>query len=385
MSTHGSERRCDCCGRLIRKATRIYKGEDYCASCYQREFPRIDCSECGIPSRIHRSDKQQVCLSCIRAGRRCARCQRPTPVASLIQGDCAFCASCANVINDKGSRPTPGYSTCSSCRRHRKIVASTRLGKPLCKKCMDPVTASIEKDKVKDYWFARHYEETYVLAASLPNQALGDLFIAFSFEQAERRGHTHAALQLKNHNQSLLEIDGIVGGLSHASAKDFSSRIDALTLKSYALWWEFLGRNGYPVPSRSEARSLSDARRIEAILEELSFSADKSLIREFLDNVRRAERPPSISTQRLYTRAAKKGGVASLRKIQIAYRGSHRTRGPKTVLRKKQNTVGCYGTITVLVGVFRDRFFHPPGPRGRRRWRGRFWRGVHPTPPWRRG
>lgn len=170
---------------------------------------------------------------------------------------------------------------------------------------MDPVTASIEKDKVKDYWFARHYEETYVLAASLPNQALGDLFIAFSFEQAERRGHTHAALQLKNHNQSLLEIDGIVGGLSHASAKDFSSRIDALTLKSYALWWEFLGRNGYPVPSRSEARSLSDARRIEAILEELSFSADKSLIREFLDNVRRAERPPSISTQRLYTRAAK--------------------------------------------------------------------------------
>lgn len=178
MSTDNHGRRtCDCCGRLLVKAHRIYKGTEYCQACYEQQFARGICPTCQAGVRYHVAEDQvPECQKCTLEKRECGRCHRPTPRAALIHTvqrpdslglnegpvqSIAVCASCVPYFRDPepcgiceklssrlsgaahlqaGLRACPicirkdTHATCSRCRKHRR-VASIDGDRVLCKAC----------------------------------------------------------------------------------------------------------------------------------------------------------------------------------------------------------------------------------------------------------
>lgn len=157
------ERFCDNCGHLIAKATRIFKGQEYCNTCYQREFPPVPCTRCGKTARPHRySQGPALCMGCERDKRKCIRCTAALPRAALLTAAGAACAVCArhfltprpcsrcNVPSTRlGRDPESGsddlvcesclrradHATCSGCRRYRPVASRNVAGKALCAPC----------------------------------------------------------------------------------------------------------------------------------------------------------------------------------------------------------------------------------------------------------
>jgi len=154
---------CTECGRAMSKATRVYKGGRYCATCYKRWFIQKACVVCGKSMRAYRHDEKPVCFSCERIDRRCLRCNRLVPIAGKIVEGRPVCPSC--VPHFKKPLPCPecgrhssylardkaagfdepvcercrrkNFKTCSICRKHRKVHCLTGDGKPLCKNCAE--------------------------------------------------------------------------------------------------------------------------------------------------------------------------------------------------------------------------------------------------------
>jgi hypothetical protein len=157
---------CDDCKRTMVKATRIYRGKEYCAACYKREFRAMICDECHTVSRHHRDyEGPYICPVCIQRTRTCARCRKPVPSAGRVLTDGrAVCPSCVSYFRQPAPCTTcprwstrlarmPKYGvttlicercqghltnrTCSVCRRYRRIVGKSADGKPYCRAC-DP-------------------------------------------------------------------------------------------------------------------------------------------------------------------------------------------------------------------------------------------------------
>lgn len=157
---------CDDCRRKIVKASRVYRGKEYCAACYKREFKALICDLCQTVSRHHRDyEGPYICPVCTQRTRTCARCRRPVPRAGrLLKDGRAVCPSCVCYFRDPAPCTTcprwstrlarmPKYGvttlicqrcqgrltnrTCSVCRRFRRIVGESADGKPYCRAC-DP-------------------------------------------------------------------------------------------------------------------------------------------------------------------------------------------------------------------------------------------------------
>ena len=157
-------RYCDECGRTIVKAHRLYKGAEYCSSCYPRVFIPMPCALCARPARTHRhSTVEPICRQCDRETRRCLRCERPVrqKAARLVDGQ-PICGSCARYfvqpepcawcgvesvhlsraprlgINDKicnSCRNKLTHRSCRTCRRYRPVAGLLPDGKPHCEAC----------------------------------------------------------------------------------------------------------------------------------------------------------------------------------------------------------------------------------------------------------
>lgn len=162
--TQNSLRRCDNCGSLSKKFSRIYKGQNYCSTCYSVEFLRVTCSTCGAAARAHRrSSAPALCGACSRADRVCVRCEKPTPRAGLrVSGESVACPSCAPYYREKGvcsccgqrsSRLLKGdnhnligrvclsclnrftHATCFHCGRYRRKAGELDSGRSYCSDC----------------------------------------------------------------------------------------------------------------------------------------------------------------------------------------------------------------------------------------------------------
>ena len=154
---------CSECSRTMDKAKRVEAGFRYCATCYQRVFVSAPCQRCGKSGRFHKYATEHICRSCQRADRICARCEKPLPHASLIQGKKAYCGPCSEYVkpatlcsgcgqNKRMLSTAPGrgiftklcvpclnrvagdMATCSRCGRYRK-VDGTQDGKAHCAAC----------------------------------------------------------------------------------------------------------------------------------------------------------------------------------------------------------------------------------------------------------
>jgi hypothetical protein len=163
-------RRCDECGRPTLKPTRVHQGCDYCATCYKRVFVIASCAQCGQSARVHRHSAQPAtCSSCIRASRRCLRCDKPLPRAALMVPGGAVCGPCSHHFLEPRPCATCGtpstrlskaagrdaselvcercrrrltHATCSHCGRHRAVEARTADGQPRCVQCLPGGEAS---------------------------------------------------------------------------------------------------------------------------------------------------------------------------------------------------------------------------------------------------
>lgn len=177
MSTDSQGRRtCDGCYTPMVTAHKVYKGSEFCGTCYSRQFVSADCPTCNGNVVHHVSDQQPPsCGSCLRDQRRCARCQRPAPDARIVRDtvpgpdggagithESLVCASCypyttpelpcpicnrpsqrlsgaAHLPDDLRACPScvnkQTHATCSRCRRYRKVISFNESGGPLCIGC----------------------------------------------------------------------------------------------------------------------------------------------------------------------------------------------------------------------------------------------------------
>lgn len=157
-------RYCDECGRTIVKAHRIFENKDYCASCYPRVFVKRPCSACGATARVHRNASgAPLCRPCTLADRVCIRCEKPVPRAGILSDGkpvCPSCAphfriphpcpSCGSLSTRLSAMPSLGivdkicescrrkteHKTCSVCRKHRKVAATSEDGRACCAACI---------------------------------------------------------------------------------------------------------------------------------------------------------------------------------------------------------------------------------------------------------
>lgn len=177
MSTdqHG-RRTCDGCSRLMLKAHRIYKGSEYCGSCYKTRFVSADCPACGEAARYHRDQVPfPPCRACERLSRTCYRCGLPAPDARHVDvvvrlpelddvitkrvpvhaqcvryfkedASCGICRRLSRDLQGASHLPegikacpscvtAPTHATCSRCRKYRKVKTYREDGRPLCGAC----------------------------------------------------------------------------------------------------------------------------------------------------------------------------------------------------------------------------------------------------------
>lgn len=153
---------CDCCGRLIAKAHRIEGRNEYCGTCYKREFVSRPCT-CGKIARVLRNaDAPYRCRACVAATRICIRCDRAVPRAGLRVGNGVVCPSCrphfapkshcescgalsSTLARRAGDMDAPRqcarcstsetHATCVHCRRHRRVAGFVDEGRPYCASC----------------------------------------------------------------------------------------------------------------------------------------------------------------------------------------------------------------------------------------------------------
>lgn len=160
---HKGHRYCDGCGRTGKPIHRVHKGNDYCAACYKRDFLRVDCTTCTGTARVHRRAPEPArCRTCLNSDRRCARCDRPVPIAGCAVPGGVACPSCAvhfrseatcsgcgkqsrRLSSGKGEFETgrlcnvcqnkTTHATCTYCRRYRLRAGTLESGKAYCQEC----------------------------------------------------------------------------------------------------------------------------------------------------------------------------------------------------------------------------------------------------------
>lgn len=154
---------CDVCGRTVEKLTRMEDGIGYCASCYSRAFVSAPCEQCGKSFRTLPSKNEKICRKCRNKDRKCVRCGKPTPRASLTVENGVACGSCAPYF--KEPKPCPlcgqlslfiardsnlgfdepacekcrvkGHINCPTCGKNRRPGGKDDQGRMLCKHCYE--------------------------------------------------------------------------------------------------------------------------------------------------------------------------------------------------------------------------------------------------------
>lgn len=162
-------RYCDGCGRLIAVAHRIDGREEFCRSCYKREFVTRHCV-CGNSLRARKTLAGPfTCRACATNSRTCVRCDRPVPRAGRRVGDGVVCPSCrpfyapAQACESCGERSsalfrTAGdpealrrcpkchaadtHATCKHCGRYRPVMGRDGDGRAYCSPCGPESNAS---------------------------------------------------------------------------------------------------------------------------------------------------------------------------------------------------------------------------------------------------
>lgn len=392
------QRCCDHCGRLMAKAVRIHLGAEYCRGCYQTQFVKVACSRCAQTMRGHRLSVEPICSMCERSERTCLRCRRLTPRASKLVEGKPVCPSCAvyfrpelscegcgeksrrifSSLIDKGAGLDCGdsnaegsrrlmlcqscsirstHTTCSACRRHRRHVADTLDGKPLCPACAaKPTTHNCPAcgELIAGTGLGRCLpcslrtsasRKALVLRAGLERPWCHDLWDGFAGELIGSKRHLHKASKILAASLPYFQIvecafearSSITSEALHAS---IASPVHRRHLLAYRFFLDALG-----VQDAKKARDrFNETRRLEEILVRAQNSAYASLLADFVEALR--VKGTASRTIRLYAGVAQTFCARSGTTADRAWK-------PQSILEFLQHTPGAANSLSAFVGFCR--------------------------------
>lgn len=340
-------RYCDECGRSMAKAHRIYKGAEYCSSCYARVFIQVPCLECDGSVRVHKNSvEKSICNQCVRRARTCYRCGKPVPKAGMISENgnpicpsCSYhfseerrCPSCGELSKRLSSAPRYGvhekicdrcrtrlsHKTCSRCRKYRVIKACDLDRKPLCQSCLPDLECSHpcpgcgvvlpgngRSRCVACLNWARLRSEVELHKNVLEHDWAADLFDAFSrWLYADRRHEPALLTKFKKHEEVFEALDQTFRSVSEITPSSLLESFSVQYLRNHMLATEFLQAFlGFEISMESKVE-VAEQGRIEKKLADSLTQPWGALLKEYYDSLRGAQL--SARTIRLYLRAAEK-------------------------------------------------------------------------------
>lgn len=298
--------KCDCCGREMPKAKRVFAGAAYCETCYAREFVVVNCRECLNRCRVLKSVGHGICAKCNQRLRLCIRCKRPVPRAALITAEGAVCPGCRKHFEPfppKKKRPE-GFATCARCRRFREVDSFNEQRRPVCKSCRDPDNAERVAAETEAYWLARIIREAEDYKNSLNHNAWRTLFVRFVVELQESKDLTRAALSLPKYYGDFRMLDDLVDDPSKVSAVLLDGTITAAERRRAQKVMTFIHAQGFVLPTPSAVSAASERRRIQQILSEVKDLKHGCTVSSFVDTALNTSVGNAPRTARLATRAA---------------------------------------------------------------------------------
>jgi len=337
-------RYCDACGRGIQNAVRIHLGKDYCRSCYQMNFVRVDCVECKQPMRQHRhAEGEPVCKACIRSKRTCLRCGKFTPLAGKLVGSSAVCGACSPHFRER--RPCTGCgrlssrlsrplftglqdelcdscrrgltdATCAVCRKHRRVAGRNEGGKPLCKDCLPGQEVSHDcpqcGTRVPGGGLARcrgcaNRESVQrlalVVSASFEAQWVRELWKGFVALQLEEAASSPKLRQTLDRASSFFAaLEKSFASAEEIDAQSLAERMDSRLLRKHLLASRFLVATLELNETEGNREIATERRRIAQIISRCGKAKYGEVLEHYVEWLRAAG--VADRTARLYLRAA---------------------------------------------------------------------------------
>lgn len=318
MSEH-----CALCRRLIdRTRVRIASGP-VCHACYLREFVAVSCTTCGAATRSHLGLEPAFCKQCraktqIKEG--CIRCAKPVRRNSFaVPGGkaCAYCrrfyeppqvcACCGRENRHFEINAAAGIlekvctncahlerKTCSICRKHRKVVAHSALGRPICARCQKPepfvcprcaqVGQRHSAVECLPCYLARALGvEAKLLALEVPPGWARQCFQDFAAEWPTSQALTgHSKSRLRRYARFFVALGESFSSPATITAQRLVERISTEGLRRQRVPYAWLLKRGHapPVPGILAERH-TQARTQERLLERVDIAWKLALLERF--------------------------------------------------------------------------------------------------------
>lgn len=350
-----NQRFCDNCGRAIEKADRVYKGNDYCATCYASTFVTAHCSLCQRSMRVHRNDKKPpVCLTCQRLSRTCVRCDKPVPGKVGVRTPTGVaCPSCAPYFREPKPcsscgemstrlsrslfsglidpvcpkcRTKPTHATCHRCHRYRQIEGWNEQGKPFCKSCVPGRAVSHACPSCGDSVpgggraqcyacgnDARSTSQARLLAAALIHLWLRELWMRFArYVISEQRSNPNLSRLIDRSFPFFAALDGHFEKQGDITSERLTRKFRSADLRRHLLASRWLVAELALKDVEEKRSAVEAARQRDAIVERLQSAPFSELIGNYAAYLSAAQVAPR--TARLYLRAAEAACQASGRR-----------------------------------------------------------------------
>lgn len=354
-------RRCDECGRPMRRAHKIHGERAICSTCYPRLFKPRPCSRCGKPMRALAQDPGPICRACEKAARVCMRCKRSAPEVGMLYHGKPVCPSCAPYFREarqcsRCGKPSTRLSrvvglteepvcdacrrqlvcaTCSVCGKHRERFALSAAGKPLCKRCASAPDASHpcpdcgttvggsgESPCLPCRMKRTLRRKADVLVGMYRQPEARRIFLDFVAWVIARDSAGKVAGRLPRYAEYLRRIDGVLQDGETIKPHHSTNILSTEDIRRAGLLAMFLSEQGLLADSRARAE-LSERRRIGDILLEAETKPWAGLLRRYADGLASPERDLQPRTQRVYLRAAVAfmafSGVSRVRDLSVEH------------------------------------------------------------------
>lgn len=313
--TIDDDKSCAACGKSVRKYTRVHRENGYCAACYKRLFVRDICPRCRNFKRLLKTDKSSICVDCF-SSLPCIRCKRENREVSLLKASGPVCNTCAphfrnpepcgacgnlttrfSCVAQNGqelkicqSCANQDHKTCSSCRRHRKIVFEAGRTKHCerchtlppgkCPKCSNAMPAGRLSECETCYWRGLLGRRLELIKVGLKSLELRRDLEEFAYWISDKSGPSRAAVKLKKFFPIFGEVDEKWG--SFPSYEELISNFGSIAIRRHLTLFRWLRNSGRVIENRKFRAMETEKHLVSRILNSFVEQSDAgAMIRSY--------------------------------------------------------------------------------------------------------
>ncbi len=295
-SCERTERTCLRCGRLTPHASKLIDGKPVCPSCAVHFRPELSCEGCGRKSRQIFSALMEQANALDVEDNTTGKSKRAM-----------LCRSC---------KTRDSHATCSLCRRHRRIAATSLDRKPLCISCADEKPATHNCPTCGELiagtglgkclscsLISSAFRRAHILSAGLERPWCRELWEEFAKQLIGSKRHLPKASKVLAASLPYFQAIELAFVESSALTSDalhteIASPMHRQNLLAYRFLLETVGVQG-----AKEAREQSnEIRRLNAVMLRVHGKTYASLLEDFVDSLR--AKGSATRTIRLYAGAA---------------------------------------------------------------------------------